>query len=147
MSNTTNRVRFRHWVWLTVLTLAVWVLAFSYAEKSEGAEYGDLGYITEGTNLCHTDNITPHTIARLLRWGALIERLDAAGGVIFLSAEDNDLGSTLSEWCNTLSEGYPVVLYHIDGEYALMVWEKSLGFGSYTFIIKLYDFQSGGLRL
>ena len=142
-----QRVPLRNWLWLTGLTIAVWVLSFAYAEKSQGAESGDLGYITAGTNLCHTDSITPYTIEALRQWTALIERLDAAGGVAFLSEEDNDLGSSLSKWCSTLGTGYPVVVFHVDGEHSLMVWEKSLGFGSYTFIIKLYDFQSGGLRL
>lgn len=149
MSDTTNRVRLRDWLWvigLTVLVVVV-VLGSAYAEQSSGAERGDLGYITKGTNLCHTDTITPYTIDSLEQWAALMERLEAAGGAIFLSAEDNELGQTLGKWCSTLAEGYPVVVGHEDGEYALIFWDRKLGFGVYPFIIRLRDFQEGGLRL
>ncbi len=162
MSYTTNRVRFRHWVWLTVLTLVVWVLAFELAERSQGATFsfdrafvveelapvrGDLGFITAGTNLCHTDSIEPESINGLEQWAALDERLEAAGGAIFLSAEDNELGNALSRWCNTLAEGYPVMIFQIEGEHALVFWDRSLDFGRNPFIIRLSDFQAGGLRL
>lgn len=162
MSDTTNRVRLRHWLWLVALMITVWVLAFAWAEKSQGETFsfdralvveelapvrGDLGFITAGTNLCHTESITSYTIEALGQWTALIERLEAAGGAAFLSEEDNDLGSSLSKWCSTLGTGYPVVVFHVDREHALVSWEKSLDFGDYTFIIRVFDFQAGGLRL
>ena len=139
-----DRVPFFQWTCLAVILGLVWILG---AEVANSAERGDRGFITASTHLCHTTDITPLTIEGLYQWGALIERLEAAGGAIFLSEEDNDLGSTLSRWCSTLSEGYPVVLFRVDGDHALAVWDTSLGFGTGPFIIKLSDFQAGGLRL
>ena len=147
MSDTTNRVSLKNWCRLVVLAVTVYVLSSMYAEKSMGAERGDLGFITVGTHLCHTDNITPNTTDGLEQWAALIERLEAAGGAPLLSAEDNELGANLSAWCSTIAEGYPVVMGYEDGEYALVYWDRKLGFGVYSFLIRLRDFQAGGLRL
>ena len=142
-----TRVQFRHWIWLAVVAATVYVLSSMYAEKSMGATRGDLGFITAGTNLCETYGISPHTIKRLATWTALVERLDAAGGAIFLSEEDYELGENLSKRCSTLAEGYPVMIFLIEDEHALVFWDKSLNFAGSPFIIRLSDFQAGGLRL
>lgn len=147
MSDTTNRVQFRHWIWMLVVATTVYVLSSMYAEKSMGQEPGDMGFITAGTNLCYTNTITPYIIDDFEQWAALIERMEAAGGVIFLSEEDTELGVNLSSWCSTLAEGYPVVKIIEYGEYALVYWDRSLGFGASSFLIRLRDFQAGGLRL
>lgn len=147
MSDTTNRVPFKHWLWLAAITIAVWVLSFMWADKSMGQERGDLGYLTANTHLCHTTKITEDTIATLDRWAALIARLEAAGGAIFLSKEDNTLGNSMSGWCNTLGEGYPVVVQIVSGDHVLLTWDPSLDFLSRPFIVRLTDLQTGGLRL
>ncbi len=149
-----KKVPFRHWVWLVGLAVGVAVLSSVYADKSQGMvgppityTVGDIGYITEDTHLCHTDVIAKQTISGLAQWSALIDRLRAAGGALFLSEEDNDLGSNLARYCSTLAEGYPVILYEVAYPYALASFDPSLGFGDGTFIIRLFDFQTGGLRL
>ena len=148
------RVPLKHWLRLAVVAASVWVLAAAYAGKGMGVEIeeydatrGDIGFITENTHLCHVDVITQSTIGMLDQWAALITRLEAAGGAIFLSEEDNALGDELSRWCSTLSEGYPVMVWYVSGDYVLIRWDTSLGFGEDFMIIRLEDFQGGGLRL
>lgn len=155
-------VPLKHWLYLAGVLGLVWVLASAYAEKSQGADIGfdrafiieevtpvrgDIGYVTEDTNLCHVDSITERNIRLLTQWTALIERLNSTGGTIFLSESDNALGDSLSRWCMTLDEGYPVMIFQIEGEHALIFWDRSLGFDPHPLIIKLSDFQAGGLRL
>lgn len=152
-------VPFRHWLYLIGLGVAVLVLSSAYAGKSQGEFFepwfapevaagpGDTGFITENTHLCHTNAITHQTISALDQWTALIARLDAAGGAALLSQEDNDLGVGLSQWCSTLSEGYPVVLTSTKGDHALAVFHWELGFSDAPFIIRLDDFHTGGLEL
>lgn len=139
-----DRVPFFQWTILAVIIGLVWILG---AEVANSAEVGDTGFITEDTNLCHAHVITPQTIDGLEQWSALVVRLEAAGGAIFLSEDDNALGERLVQWCSTLAEGYPVFLFAIEGEHALIKWDPSLDFGTYLMIIKLSDFQDGGLRL
>ena len=148
MSDTNNRVQTRHWIWLAALATSVWLLSSMYAEKSMGAAPGESGWITEDTHLCHTSVITTYTIASLNHWAAVIKRLESVGGdVNDLGPADLAMGNRLFRWCSTLSEGYPVVLDTVEGDYALVRWARSLDFGDYTFIIRLHDFQAGGLRL
>ncbi len=142
MSN--ESVPFSHWIILGVIMTLVFVLG---VEVANSAERGDRGFITENTNLCHVDSITPNTISGLSQWAALIARLEAAGGAVFLSEEDQELGAHLAQWCSSLATGYPVVLVRTKGDYALAVWHESLNFGPDTFIIRLDDFHTGGLEL
>lgn len=150
-----KRIPFRRWVGLAALVVLVWVLSFAYAEKSTGVEIdellvtrGDIGFITKNTHLCHTDSITEKTISGLTLWAALIKRLEAVNGDhLLLSESDNALGNNLSRWCATLSEGYPVLMWTVKDDHAIVFWVPSLGFGNQPFIIRLEDFQAGGLRL
>lgn len=130
------------------LTAALLVLISMYPGKSQGAELGDDGFITKGTHTCGADRIIPKTVDDLEHWRSLIERLEAVDGDnTKLSEADNDLGRVLVRYCGTLAEGYPVILFKVDGDYALVLWDKSLGFDAHPFIIRLSDFQSGGFRL
>lgn len=151
-----KRVPLRNWLGLVALTVLVWGLSSAYAENSMGElwsvtgstpEMGDVGFITANTHLCHTSSITPQTISALDQWAALIERLEAAGGAIFLSEEDNDLGASLGQWCSTLADGYPVIFIITKGDHAIVSWDLSLGFAHRPFIIRLDDFHTGGLEL
>ena len=141
-----KRVSFKRWVILLLALASVGYIL--YSDVSESAELGDNGFLTKGTHMCDADRIIPETVDDLEQWRALIERLNAVDDdVTKLSKDDNRLGGVLSKWCGTLSEGYPVVLFNVDGDYALATWDKSLGFTLRSFIIRLSDFQSGGLRL
>lgn len=150
-----RRVPLKHWLYVIVIAVAVAVLGSAWAKKSGAVEIdeplvtrGDIGFITENTHLCHTDSITEKTISGLTLWAALIERLEAVDGDhLLLSESDNALGNNLSRWCNTLAEGYPVMVWTVKDDHAILFWVPSLDFGHLPFIIRLEDFQAGGLRL
>lgn len=139
----TNPIPFSYWVCLAVVMALVWILG---SEVAKSAEIGDVGFITEQTNICYTDRIVPKTVDALEQWSALAEKLKAVGGEVYkLSEADIALGMELGQWCATPAKGYPIVLFEVDGDYALAIWEYTLEFCTPTFIIRLRDFQAGGL--
>jgi len=153
MSDTNNKVRVRHWLVLAGLVTLVWVLSSAYAAKGSVfdawtpevvAVRGEWGYLDEGTNLCQADVINADTIMGLFQWSQLIKRLIIVGGdSSLLSAEDNALGTSLTPRCGTLAEGYRVVLYKVDEDYALIAFGREYNFEPLFHIIRLDDFLVG----
>jgi len=74
-----------------------------------------------------------------------IEVLIRHQGVTVLSPKDYTRGSELYfGGCGSLAEPYTVVIYKVDGDYALMTFDDRYGFEPDFYIIRLQDFQPDG---
>ena len=158
MSDTNNKVSKEHWLFLVGLVAFVWVLGQLWADKA-GADYdraivsniwtydyerGDRGRLAKNTAVCQVTWIGPETV-KMVEDQHRIDALVRAGSVLTLSPEDYTRGAELYFGkCGSLAQAYRVLIYKVDGDYALMVFEAQYGFTSEFYIIRLPDFKPDG---
>ena len=146
MSDTTNKVRGKHWLILCALVTAVWVLAFTCANKAGAAELGDRGTLDANVSVCQVNHISPETIAMIEdnhRISTIL--LENDGDMTALSPQDYTRGGELYfGGCGALAQPYRIVVYKSEGEYGLMVFEERYNFEHDFYIFRLQDFYPDG---
>lgn len=144
MSDTSNKVTKFHWLFLVGLIALVWALSSAWAEKAGAQERGDRGYLNKYVGVCQVTYIDPITVD-MLEDQIRIESIVRDKGFSSLSPQDYTRGSELYfGGCGTLAEPYTVVIYKVDGDYALMTFDARHGFEPEFYIIRLQDFHPDG---
>jgi len=127
--------------WLAVAAILGAVCFFG--GRVEGAESANTGFIPEDTRVCVFNDITPENVETWNTYDALITRLEAVG-LNGLTDAERALGAFLShpERCGTVAMDYRVVLFRVEGEYILLLFDRGYGFVPLKYITTLESFHA-----
>ncbi len=140
-----GRVKVVNWMLLIGAMAGLVALGATCTKDAEGAERGDMGFLNEGTHFCTATQITPKSVEKYEAHSTIIEKLEELG-FESLTEEERQKGWYYQELagCGTLAVPYQVILFKVDGDYALMVFDARHNFERNTFIIRLVDFVPDG---
>ena len=138
------RVSPESWMLLVGLIAGMLALGSAFTKDAEGAERGDRGVLPENTSLCQVNYIGPITVS-MVEDNHRIATIILEKGIESLSYRDYTRGAELYfGQCGSVAEPYHVIIFRVDGDYALMVFDARHNFERETFIIRLADFVPDG---
>ena len=138
------RVSPESWMLLVGLIAGMLALGVTFTKDAEGAERGDRGTLAAGVSVCEVDYIGPITVD-MVEDNHRISTIISEKGIEALSPEDYTRGAELFfGQCGATAVEYHVVIFKVDGDYALMVFDARHNFERDTFIIRLQDFHPDG---
>jgi len=128
--------------WLVVASI-LGLVCFLTAGVSEGSESEHTGHIKEDTRICEFDAITPDNVDILERYQSIINKLEEVG-IDGLTQLDRQIGYFLTNQvgCGTVAKDYRIILFLVEGDYVIFLFDPGYGFESLKQLMRLSDFHA-----